>query len=238
VAGAPLADAQGFLSGGAYLLRRDPTSGIWGAAESLRASNTAAEDLFGHSVALAADSVLIGAPERDLSSSVRDAGLAYVFDLQTSAATERPVAAVDAQPIAPVVSPGATLTFNTNLKVRWPNDPDLHRPVLNPCDPIVFSTSFNRLDSLGAAFGSLAGQIFATTVSTAGWFDGSETLSIFRTIEFNDRDLDTIEFSHAVPCSAGVGWTTFTATQGVVGFTSRRNVNTKISFIRFFMPPF
>jgi DNA-binding beta-propeller fold protein YncE len=238
VVGAPLEDDQGFLSGGAYLFRRDPRSGVWGAAERMRASNGAATDLFGQSVALGADSVLIGAPERDLSSSVADAGLTYVFDLQTTTAAERPVAPVGAQPAAAIVSPQATLTFNTNLKVRWPSDADVHRPVLTQCDAVVFSTSFNRLDSLGASFGSLAGQVFATTLSTGAWFDGSETLSIFRGIELDDRDLDTIEFSHTVPCSAGVGWTAFTARQGVTGFTSRRNVSTKFSFIQFFMPPF
>jgi hypothetical protein len=74
----------------AYIFVRSGT--IWSQQAYLKASNTDLSDLFGHSVAVSADTVVVGAPEEDSSTtgvnnggqgdnSAGEAGAAYIFTL-------------------------------------------------------------------------------------------------------------------------------------------------------------
>ena len=72
--GAPAADHNGDGSGAAYIYRLDEATGTWNEEARLLASNGAAGDMFGHSVALWRDMAVVGAP-----FSWSGMGTAYVF---------------------------------------------------------------------------------------------------------------------------------------------------------------
>ncbi len=63
--------------GSAYVFIRNGTT--WMEQQKLTASDGAAEDVFGASVAIRGDIAMVGAPGHDFSSTVRDQGLVYVF---------------------------------------------------------------------------------------------------------------------------------------------------------------
>ncbi|HYE96456.1 MAG TPA: T9SS type A sorting domain-containing protein [Rubricoccaceae bacterium] len=75
--GAFVADARGTDSGAAYVFRRDGSSGLWSEEQKLTASDGAASDEFGVSVALDGDAALVGASQADARGT--DSGAAYVF---------------------------------------------------------------------------------------------------------------------------------------------------------------
>ena len=77
VIGADLNDGNAVHSGAAYVFERTGTS--WSQRDKLTASDGAADDLFGYSVALDDDTAMIGALAGD--GSVVDSGSAYVFSL-------------------------------------------------------------------------------------------------------------------------------------------------------------
>lgn len=79
--GAPF-DDDGISSneGSAYVFERQ-SDGTWNQVAKLTATDAAAEDEFGRSVALSGDRALIGAPSHDAGSS--NTGAAYVFDRQS-----------------------------------------------------------------------------------------------------------------------------------------------------------
>lgn len=240
--GAPADRAKGFLAGAAYLFRRNSLTGLWGGRERLIASDGTAEDSFGASVGVQGDQLLTGAAGRDFAPSVPEAGLVYVFGpsaaagAATSGSPSAAVGADGAPPTAPLFSPESTLTLGTMLKVLRPGGAGQHQFLLTQCDDVTFSTAFNRLDSLGAPFGSLVGKTFSTTLLTGPWFDGSPSLSIVRRIEPGDADLRRVEFLHAVPCSARLGRTAFAAVQAITGFAARGNTNASVSWITPFDP--
>lgn len=82
-------------SGAAYVFTR--SGATWSQLAYLKASNTEANDEFGHSVAVSGDTVVVGAPLEDSSAtgvngnqadnSIGNAGAAYVFDLDLSSQT-------------------------------------------------------------------------------------------------------------------------------------------------------
>jgi hypothetical protein len=72
VVGAPQDDDLGFTSGSAYVLERDLGGGnAWGERKKLLASDGSASDRFGYSVAISADTIVVGAFNRRA---------AYVFE--------------------------------------------------------------------------------------------------------------------------------------------------------------
>ena len=81
--GARSDDDAGLQSGSAYVFVRDPTTATWSQQVKLTASDAAADDLFGWSVALSGDTALIGAvgdnPVGPGSSFPGGVGAAYVF---------------------------------------------------------------------------------------------------------------------------------------------------------------
>lgn len=77
VVGAPSHAVGGtFQQGAAYVYVR--AGGIWTQQQVLTASDGAAEDFFGSSVAVVGDTVVVGAPDDDISGRV-DQGSAYVY---------------------------------------------------------------------------------------------------------------------------------------------------------------
>ncbi len=76
VIGAFLNDDAGINSGSAYVFTR--SDGVWDAGTKLLASDGGPTDEFGTSVAISANTVLVGAPFDD-SAGGTDAGSAYVF---------------------------------------------------------------------------------------------------------------------------------------------------------------
>ena len=70
---APRAIAQG----SAYVFVRSWTA--WSQQQKLTASDAAAGDLFGHSVAISGETVVVGAPFDDIGAAGSDQGSAYVF---------------------------------------------------------------------------------------------------------------------------------------------------------------
>jgi hypothetical protein len=77
--GAPYGGDDGIDSGSAYIFKRDGTS--WNQQAELTASDGAAHDRFGESVAIAGDYVLVGAPT-DSFFSDPDSGSAYIYMLR------------------------------------------------------------------------------------------------------------------------------------------------------------
>ena len=82
VVGAHLYDQSGLFrtdDGSAYVFSRDSTG--WRQSVKLVAPGAASNDEFGHSVALSANTVLAGAPQRDPSLPDTKSGFAYVMDI-------------------------------------------------------------------------------------------------------------------------------------------------------------
>ncbi|MEZ4334084.1 MAG: SUMF1/EgtB/PvdO family nonheme iron enzyme [Myxococcota bacterium] len=77
VVGAPLATPAGFQSGSAYVFTRK--SGVWSGQPRLVAADAAIREVFGASVAVSGDRVLVGASGAD--AGFVDAGAVYAFDL-------------------------------------------------------------------------------------------------------------------------------------------------------------
>ena len=77
VMAAPFDDDLGLDAGSAYVYERDPLAG-WTFAAKLLASNGAAGDSFGYAVAIAGETVLVGAPRHD--GGVPDRGAVYAFE--------------------------------------------------------------------------------------------------------------------------------------------------------------
>ncbi|MEZ4312375.1 MAG: hypothetical protein R3F14_30465 [Polyangiaceae bacterium] len=73
--GAPAEDENGVDAGSAYVFTNE--GGTWAQKQKLLASDGAAGDAFGASVALSGDTALVGAPTNDAKAF--DAGSAYVF---------------------------------------------------------------------------------------------------------------------------------------------------------------
>ncbi len=84
VVGAQSDDDDGSSSGSAYIF--DYNGGVWSETKKLTASDAASSDLFGNSVSLSGDRVLIGAYGNDDGGS--SSGSAYIFDYDGNNWTE------------------------------------------------------------------------------------------------------------------------------------------------------
>jgi hypothetical protein len=102
-----------FRSGSAYVFVR--SGGIWSEQAYLKASNTGANDEFGSSVAVSADTVVVGAPyEGSDTTGVNStpnedascAGAAYIFPPEPEIAVEQPAGTA-------LVNNGAAVAFGT-----------------------------------------------------------------------------------------------------------------------------
>ena len=79
VATAPYASINAVPSGAAYLFLRDPATGAWIERKKLVPLDGASFDQFGSSVAVAGDTIAIGAPWADIAG-VKEQGAVYVFE--------------------------------------------------------------------------------------------------------------------------------------------------------------
>ena len=83
VVGARFDDDRGADSGSAYVFARDQGgSGQWGQLTKLLPADGTADDLFGASVSIDGNHILVGAPRKDQAAI--DSGAAYLFRLNTS----------------------------------------------------------------------------------------------------------------------------------------------------------
>jgi cysteine-rich repeat protein len=74
-------DGAGVDSGSAYVFDRHAGgTDNWGQVKELNASDPAGSDQFGASVSISADTVAVGAPNKDLNASFVDQGFVYVFE--------------------------------------------------------------------------------------------------------------------------------------------------------------
>ncbi len=89
IIGAGMDDDAGTSTGSAYVFVRNPSTGVWALQQKLLASDGAAYDYFGRSVAISGDRVIVGSPwPTGITSST---GYAYIFvrDPATGAWTEQ-----------------------------------------------------------------------------------------------------------------------------------------------------
>ncbi|MGD9174639.1 MAG: hypothetical protein PVF29_10785 [Desulfobacterales bacterium] len=68
-------------AGATYDFRRDPDSGLFSLRTRLIASDAMADEAFGTAVIVAGDTIIIGAPDVDLSAMLLNAGAAFVFQI-------------------------------------------------------------------------------------------------------------------------------------------------------------
>lgn len=79
-------------AGAAYVYTYNTAAGVWEHTAKLTASDSENGDLFGYSVAIDGDLIVVGAPYQDTpigGSPVQDAGAAYVFRLEGSTWVEK-----------------------------------------------------------------------------------------------------------------------------------------------------
>lgn len=107
--GAPFDDGVGVRSGRVFVFRKGATA--WAQEAVLSPSGVAAYDTFGYSVALSTDgnTLLVGAPGVDASSTERDTGAAYVFRRTASTWAEE---ATLTTPLAPGDALGWTVALS------------------------------------------------------------------------------------------------------------------------------
>jgi hypothetical protein len=85
VVGAPAVDLppDGMVmrvnAGAAYDFRRDPDTGLFSLRTELTASDAMADEAFGTALIVTCDTVIIGAPDVDLSAILLNTGAAFVF---------------------------------------------------------------------------------------------------------------------------------------------------------------
>ncbi|MGB5713610.1 MAG: FG-GAP repeat protein, partial [Waterburya sp.] len=77
IVGAPREDMGGSNAGAAYIFERGD-NGTWREGKKILASDPVAGDLFGHSIAINNNFVIVGARKKDTGGS--DAGAAYIFE--------------------------------------------------------------------------------------------------------------------------------------------------------------
>lgn len=89
VVGAPYASANRSESGLAYVFVRAASAGTWGLQAILSASDGETGDMFGYSVAIVDDLIVVGAPGDDTSSTIIDNGSVYMFTRNGKTWTQR-----------------------------------------------------------------------------------------------------------------------------------------------------
>ena len=121
-------------TGAAFVWVRSGTS--WAETQRLVASDGAAVDFFGYSVAIAGDTVVVGAPLDDTTADV-DAGSAYVFVRPTTTAfyTLTPCRVVDTRVTPPALAANSTRTFPVGGLCSVPTDARAAAAILIAVNP-------------------------------------------------------------------------------------------------------
>ncbi len=153
VIGAPEDDSATLTdSGSVYVFVRDPSTGDFDQQQKLEASDAAAQDLFGSSVYIEGNTIVVGAPRKDDGTSTA-AGAAYVFTRDPNDATnpwsqQQKLMAADASAEDEF---GAAVTFNGST--------------------IVVSAPLDNLGALGTIFDAGSLYVFTRdqTLSTDPW---------------------------------------------------------------------
>ncbi len=83
VVGAPEDDDLGNQSGSAYVFELDPNNGLWSKVAKLTANDGEANDIFGSSVTISGETIIVGANEHS-HQDINNNGAAYVFQRNSS----------------------------------------------------------------------------------------------------------------------------------------------------------
>ncbi len=185
------ADNSASAAGAAYVFVRNGT--IWSQEAYLKASNTDGSDVFGQSVSLSGDTVVVGAPREDsnakgVNGSQGDnlasmAGAAYVFATPILTASGEVLSVssggtIDYAIDFPAVDSGAS--YQILLSVHGTGPTTLHglsipltrdnlfRASLHGNTPVVTSGFQGTLDSLGDAAAHVVAPPFALPLKLAG----------------------------------------------------------------------
>jgi len=121
VVGARLNDDDGSASGSAYIFKRD-SSGFWSEATKLTASDASSGDLFGASVSLWGNRVLIGAPLDDGRK-----GSAYIFELDSTGSWTETAKLLASDGTESDRFGGSVSIFGNNILIGSSFDDDLGR---------------------------------------------------------------------------------------------------------------
>lgn len=113
VVGARLADGPGLDAGAAYVFERGSPAGDWLEATALTAPDAGAGDLFGAAVAIAGNTVAVGAPFGGDAGFA--AGAVYLFERPTRGGDWAPAARLTAPDAAPGDEFGAGLALSGDL---------------------------------------------------------------------------------------------------------------------------
>ncbi len=162
--GSPYDDDAGTDTGSTYVFQRNQGGADnWGEVKKLTASAAGTNDRFGSAVAITAETLLVGAPYRDVSS-VSDAGTAYVFARDQGGANNWGQTAVST---ASVLSNSAYYGYRVSV--------DGARAVVGaPQDNNYYGAAYLLGQNQGGA--NAWGQVKKLTASDAAyndWFGGS-----------------------------------------------------------------
>ena len=113
VVGSPFDDDAGSLSGSAYVFQRDGHG--WSEVAKLRAADAATNDLFGDSVAISGQTIVVGASRDDDGAS--DSGSAYVFRSDDDWVTWSQVAKLRADDAATADQFGSSVAISGDILV-------------------------------------------------------------------------------------------------------------------------
>ena len=160
VIGARKDDDNGNQSGSAYVFTK--VSGVWSQKAKLIASDGAADDEFGISVAVDGDTIVVGAHQNDADTNNNDEGAAYLF-------TEPASGWVDMTQKAKLTASDAAANDEFGISVAVNGDTIVVGA--HKADYIDLNDSSNNVADSGAAY------VF-TKPESGGWADATETAEL------------------------------------------------------------
>jgi hypothetical protein len=163
VAGAFLGDGAGVHSGSAYIFKRDGTT--WTQEAKINASDGAAEDRFGHSVAISGDYAVVGAYLDD--DAGYNSGSAYIYTI--CASPPPPVlTTITVDPATADIVVGGTQTFTATTLDQYGD----------PIDAVVTwdssNTTVGTINATTGVFTAVAAGM-TTVTATSGSVTGTAT---------------------------------------------------------------
>ncbi|MEM7737437.1 MAG: FG-GAP repeat protein [Deinococcota bacterium] len=172
VVGAPEDDDMGNQSGSAYVFELNTTNSTWQQVAKLTAADGDANDNFGTSVAIDADTVVVGADEHN-HNDINNNGAAYVFERDPGTGSWSQTAKLTASDGDAQDEFGTSLTINGNrLLVGAPFDDDPDNAggsvyVFDRTDGTISWTQTAKLTATDASLGNQFGYAVAFTGNTA-----------------------------------------------------------------------
>jgi hypothetical protein len=172
VVGAPEDDDMGNQSGSAYVFERNATDGTWQQVAKLTAADGDANDNFGTTVAIDADTVVVGANEHN-HNDINNNGAAYVFERDSSTGSWSQTAKLTASDSDAQDEFGTSLALHGNrllVGVPFDDDPDNAGGsvyVFNRNEGTSIWTQTAKLTAADASLGNQFGYAVALAGNTA-----------------------------------------------------------------------